>query len=81
MAGLIGTIQNVYADNEIAVKIDLDCLSAVTRKVHKTANDRMREKFISSVGEEQKKSLTTEELNFVANYVLLVRGSDLEKAS
>ena len=80
MVGLVGTVENVYGKDEIAVKIDQDSLSDVTRAVHKEATKRMRTKFLENVSEEQKKQLTTEELNFDANYVLLVQSSDLEKA-
>lgn len=80
MAGLRGTIENVYGKDEIAVKIDPDSLSPVTLAVHKEATKRMRNKFLENVSEEQKKQLTAEELNFEANYVLLLQGADLEKA-
>jgi hypothetical protein len=78
MSGLTGTIQNIYGNDEIAVKVDPSCMSAVTADVQRIATERMREKFLSSVGEEQKKQLSPEELNFNANYVLLVRGTDIE---
>ncbi len=78
MAGLTGTVQNVYGPEEVAVMIDLNSLSPVSRDVHKVANERMREKFLSSISEEQKKILTDEELNFMAHYMLLVRQADLE---
>lgn len=80
MGGLVGTVENVYGKDEIAVKIDVDSLSDVTRRVHKEATRRMREKFLANISEEQKKQLTAEEMNFDANYVLLLQGSDLEKA-
>ena len=78
MAGLEGTIQNIYGNDEIAVKIDPERMSAVTTDVHRVSVERMRKKFVESVSEEQKKSLSPEELNFEANYVLLVRGEDLQ---
>jgi phosphate uptake regulator len=81
MAGLTGTIQNIYSAEEIAIKVDPDCMSRVTKDVHGVAVDRMREKFLNAVSDEQKKQLTQEEINFNANYVLLVRSEDLEKAS
>ncbi|HMS53891.1 MAG TPA: hypothetical protein PKA27_00695 [Fimbriimonadaceae bacterium] len=80
MAGLVGTIQNIYANDEIAVRVDVPSLSAVSRDVHKTSIDRMRDKFVGSLSEEQKKSLSSEELNFDAHYMLLCQGKDLEKA-
>jgi hypothetical protein len=79
MAGLIGTVQNIYGANEIAVKVDVDSLSRVTQEVHRESIKRMREKFLANVSEEQKKQLTPEELNFDAHYMMLARGADLEK--
>lgn len=78
MAGLTGLVQNVYSEEEIAVKMDLDSLTKVSKDVHSTATDRMRDQFLSSVSEEQKKQLTKEELAFTPHYVLLVRSADLE---
>lgn len=80
MAGLVGTVQNVYGPDEIAVKIDLDSLTAIAAEVHQTSTQRMREKFFKDTSEEQKKQLTPEELNFVPHYVLLVRAEDLVSA-
>lgn len=79
MAGLIGTVQNIYGDDEVAIKMDVSSLTKVSASVHKGAVERMRDKFLGSVSEEQKKQLTPEELNFSANFVLLCRGSDIEK--
>jgi hypothetical protein len=78
MAGLVGSVQNVYSDEEVAIRVDPDSLSDVTRDVHATATQRMRDKFLNAISEEQRKQLTKEELNFDANYVLLVRTQDLE---
>ena len=79
MAGLTGTVQNVYAPEENAVRVDIDSLGNVAADVHKKAVKRMREKFLSSIGEEQKKKLTKEELNFNAHYMLLVHEEDMKK--
>lgn len=78
MAGLTGTVQNVYGRDQIAVKIDVESAGAVARDVHKVSTQRMREKFASSIGEEQKKELTKEELEFTPHYMLLLREADLE---
>lgn len=80
MAGLIGTVQNIYGREGIAVKVEVDSLSRVTSDVHRESTKRMREKFLNNISEEQKKQLTAQELNFDAHYVLLVREEDLEKA-
>ena len=80
MLHLRGTVENHYGVNEVAVKVDLDSLPPIARKVHTDASNRMRDKFVDSVGEEQRKMLTKEELEFTPNYVILVREADLEKA-
>lgn len=78
MANLTGTIQNLYSHEEISIKVDPSGLSQVSAEVHTTAVVRMRENFLSKISEEQKKMLSPEELNFDANFVLLVRGADIE---
>ena len=79
MAGLAGTVQNIYAPDQVAIKVDPATLSKTTADVRKVATERMREKFLNNVSDEQRKQLTSEELNFEANFVLLVRGEDLER--
>lgn len=80
MAGLTGTVQNLYTEDQIAIRVDLDCLPRASAQVRQTANDRMRDKFLDRLPDEQRKQLTDEEINFVSNFVLLVRSADLEKA-
>lgn len=79
MARLTGTIQNIYNSEEIAIRVDPAAMSTITADVQRLAVQRMREKFVSSVSDEQKKQLSPEELNFDAHFVLLVRAADLEK--
>lgn len=79
MAGAQGEVQSVYDDGSIAVQVEPPSLNEVARGVHKTATQKMREKFAAGISEEQRKSLTKEELEFDTHYVLLVRGEDLEK--
>jgi ribosomal protein L21E len=78
MSGLTGTVQNVYSVSEIGVRVDPESMSKVTRDVHKTATERMRKKFLDDAAESVKKTLTAEELEFDAHYVLLVDSVDLE---
>lgn len=79
MQGLTGTVENVYSTDEIAVKVDLDCLPKIPADVHKAATKGMRDRFIENASEEARKQLTKEELEFVPHYMLLVRSDDLEK--
>jgi hypothetical protein len=79
MAGLVGTVQNIYSDTEIAVKIDPEFMTRISSEVQKEATLRMRDKFLANISEEQKKQLSKEELEFEAHYVQLVQAKDLEK--
>lgn len=80
MAGSVGTVQNVYGESEVAIRVDPASMTKITAEVHTTATQRMRDRFLKDTSEEQKKQLTKEELEFEANYVLLVQTSDLEAA-
>lgn len=80
MADLVGTVQLVYSVDEVAIKVEPSSMSQVTADVVRTATLRMRAKFIDAVSEEQRKQLTKEEMEFEANYVLLVRSEDLVAA-
>ncbi|MEI8283295.1 MAG: hypothetical protein WCG75_12880 [Armatimonadota bacterium] len=80
MAGLTGSVQNIYGEKEIAVRIEVECLSKQSRDVHKEATNRMRAKFMDTVSEVQRKELTKEELEFDTHFMLLVDSNDLEKA-
>ncbi len=79
MAGLTGVIANYYNDREIAVKIDIESLGPIPRRVHTDTMNRMRAGFVDDLSEEAKKLFTKEEFAFVPNYVLLVEATDLEK--
>jgi hypothetical protein len=78
MAGLVGTIQNVYPTHDVALNVDLPSMTPVSAEVHTMATQRMRDRFAKDTSEEQKKQLTKEDLEFTANYVVLVQVSDLE---
>jgi hypothetical protein len=78
MSGLTGSVQNVYSPTEVGVRVDQASMSKITQEVHKTATERMRKKFLDDAPEAVKKSLTPEELDFEAHYVLLVDSADLE---
>jgi hypothetical protein len=80
MQGVTGVVEGVYSKDEVAIKVDLDSLTKIPADVHKDATKRMRERFVENVGEEARKQLTKEELEFVPHYVLLVRSDDLELA-
>lgn len=79
MKGLTGTVASVFAEDQIAIRVEGGTLPKVSRDVHKKAVERMRKEFVEKVSEEQKKLLTSEELNFDANFMILARSADLER--
>lgn len=80
MAGLVGKIENAYAGDEYAVRIEPDTLSRPSAEVHDLAAKRMHKRVQDEFSEEAKKPFTKEELEFDVHYVLLVQGGDLEPA-
>lgn len=80
MGGLVGTIQRIHSQTQIAVLIDPDAMSKITADVHKEFTKRLRAKFIQNTSEEGRSRLSPEERDFTPNYVLVVSGADLEKA-
>ena len=78
MAGLKGTVQSVYSDTEVAVRVDPESMSKVALDVHTKGTQRMKDKFLDGLPQEQKRNLTEEELDFKVQYVLLVQSGDLE---
>lgn len=79
LAGLTGTVQNVYSDDEIAVQIDPGAFPPLLQEIHAEAVRRMQAKFLDSLSEEQRTKLSEEEKKFHANFVVLVSSKDLEK--
>ncbi len=77
--GLKGVVQSIYSPEEVAIKVDLDSLTAQAKAVHSEATKRMRTKFIENTGEEARKPFTKEELDFTPNFVILVKETDLAK--
>lgn len=80
MSGLTGTVQNIYGEAELAVRIDPETLTKPSRDVLNSATERMRQRNISDTPQEQLKQFTKEELEFDVHYMLLLHQDDLEKA-
>ncbi|MBI1334893.1 MAG: hypothetical protein JST12_04155 [Armatimonadetes bacterium] len=79
MAGLTGSVANIYGDAEIAVQVDINTLTKVSQDVHREATVRMRAKLNDALSEVQRKELTKEELEFDTHFMLLCHSQDLEK--
>lgn len=78
MAGLVGTVENVYEGDEVAIRVRRETMTRATAEVHELAATRMRAKVAADLSEEARKLFTKEEMEFDVHYVLLVQGQDLE---
>lgn len=77
MAGLVGSVESVFSDDRVSVKVDLTTAPETTRSVHKAATERIRK---IDVPQGFRRALTEAEQNFTPNFVVLVESGDLEKA-
>ena len=79
--GLTGTIQKVYATEEIAVEIEQESLQDAVANRHHDVQETMKAKWLDGLSEEAKGRLTDKERDFKLRYTLLVHAKDLKAPS
>jgi hypothetical protein len=79
-AGLTGSVQHVYDQDEVAVEIEPEALTAEVRARHASVRDQMKTKWLEGLSEEGRSRLTERERDFRLRYVVLVSSRDLELA-
>jgi len=79
-AGLTGTVQHVYEQDEIAVEVEPEALTAEVRARHASVRDQMKTKWLDGLSEEGRSKLTDREKDFRLRYVIVVASKDLEAA-
>src|SRR5579883_3011448 len=70
--GLTGTVQKIYATEEVAVEIEPDSLSELVAKRHGDTQEQMKTKWLDGLSEEARNRLTDAERDFRLRYTLLV---------
>lgn len=77
-AGLTGSIQKVFNENEIVIDVDLAALPAEVLSRHEDIRNKMRDKWLKGLSEDARSKLTNEEKEFQLRYTVLVGQQDLE---
>jgi len=77
--GLVGEVQKVYGDGQVAVEIELEALPEEIWKRHMQTRDQMRERWLEGLSDEVRRKLTPEQKHFDLRYVILVASADLER--
>lgn len=75
--GLIGTVQKVYATQEVAVDIEPDSLPESVEHRHSDVQEQMKTKWLDGLSEEAKNRLSDKEKDFRLRYTVLVSAADL----
>ena len=78
--GLTGTIQKVYATNEVAVEVDQSTLSESIAARHLEMQEQMKNKWLDGLSEDARSKLTPKERAFKLRYTVLVTQTDLSEA-
>lgn len=79
--GLTGTVQKIYATEEIAVEIEQESLMEAVAARHIDVQETMKAKWLDGLSEEAKSRLTDKERDFRLHYTLLVHARDLKAPS
>ena len=78
--GLTGTIQKVYATNEVAIEVDKETLSDAIATRHTEMQEQMKSKWLDGLSDEARNRLTPKERDFKLRYSVLVSLDDLKAA-
>lgn len=76
--GLTGTIAKDSLEGSYVVNIDLDSLPADFLKRHRELEKLEKERWLSGLSEENRRSLTAEQKQYHLDYKLFVKEADLE---
>ena len=78
-SGLVGHVQKIYGDGQVAVAVELDALPEEIWKRHMQTRDQMRERWLEGLSDDVRRKLTPEQKQFDLRYVILVGMADLER--
>ena len=78
--GLIGTVQKVFANNEVAVDVEMSTLNEVIATRHVEMQEQMKNKWLDGLSEDARTRLTPNERAFKLRYTVLVSLADLKEA-
>src|ERR1043166_1985376 len=74
--GLTGTIQKIYATQEVAVEVETESLTETIAHRHLDVQENMKSKWLDGLSEEARNRLNEKERNFQLRYTVLVALKD-----
>lgn len=78
---LTGTLEKLYDDGMAGVTVELDSLPEELAKRHKQLTDKAKKKWLEGLSDEARNRLTSDEKQFQMRYTILVKVTDLQKAT
>ena len=75
--GLTGTIQKLYATEEVAIEVDNDSLEEAVLQRHLDVQEQMKTRWLEGLSEEARNRLSEQDRVFLLHYTILVPLKDL----
>ncbi len=75
--GMTGTIQKIYATEEVAVELEPDSMDEAVARRHADVQEQMKTRWMDNLSEEARNRLEPAEKNFQLRYSVLVTLKDL----
>jgi ribosomal protein L21E len=79
--GLTGTVQKVFATEEVAVEIETESLNVSIAERHREMQEQLKAKWLDGLSETERNRLSEAERNFRLRYTVLVHRNDLKAPS
>lgn len=77
-AGLTGSVDTMFDDGSICIKVDLESLTEAARDRHAAMQEAERRKWLDGLSGEARSRLTPEQQQLTISYKILVDKKDLE---
>ena len=75
--GLTGTIQKIYATDEVSIEVEPESLDESVARRHDDTREQMKSRWLDNLSEEARNRLEPAEKNFQLRYSVLVTLKDL----
>ena len=75
--GLVGTVQKIYATEEVSIEVELTSLPEAVVQRHTDVQEQMKSKWLDGLSEEARNRLSDAEKDFRLHYTILVSLKDL----
>ncbi|HOP80724.1 MAG TPA: hypothetical protein PLZ21_09195 [Armatimonadota bacterium] len=76
--GLVGTIERIYEDKSVSLRVELESLPEDVLQRHLEIQDTAKNRWLSGLGQETRERLSEAQKNVTLTYTILVGLDDLE---